>query len=64
MQIIQDRRTFLAGLTAAGTAGVIGTSTPAWAEPPLETTSVRLSRYIGGAYCWAGLYMAGELLRC
>ena len=23
----------------------------------------RLPRYIGGAYCWAGLYMAGELLR-
>ena len=63
MQIIQNRRAFLAGLTAAGGAGLIGTSTPAWAEPPPETTSVRLPRYIGGAYCWAGLYLAGELLR-
>jgi NitT/TauT family transport system substrate-binding protein len=63
MQITQNRRTFLAGLTAVGGASLIGTSTPAWAEAPPETTSVRLSRYIGGAYCWAGLYMAGELLR-
>ena len=63
MQIIQNRRTFLAGLSAAGGAGLIGTSTPAWAEPPPETTTVRLPRWIGGAYCWAGLYLAGELLR-
>ena len=63
MQIIQNRRAFLAGLTAAGTAGLIGTSTSAWAEAPLETTTVRLPRWIDGAYCWAGLYLAGELLR-
>ena len=63
MQIIQNRRHFLAGAAAAGAAGLIGTSTPAWAEPPPETTSVRLPRYIGGAYCWAGLYIAGEMLR-
>ena len=25
--------------------------------------SIRLPRWIGGAYCWAGLYLAGELLR-
>ena len=30
---------------------------------PLETRSIRLPRWIGGAYCWAGLYLAGELLR-
>ena len=63
MKIIQNRRTFLAGLSAAGAAGFVGTSTPAWAEPPPETTSVRLPRWIDGAYCWAGLYLAGELLR-
>ena len=63
MQIIQNRRHFLAGAAAAGAAGLIGTSTPAWAEPPPETTSVRLPRWIDGAYCWAGLYLAGELLR-
>ena len=33
------------------------------AEPPPETTTVRLGRWIGGAYCWASLYLAGELLR-
>ena len=63
MQIIQNRRQFLAGAAAAGAAGLIGTSTPAWAEPPPETTSVRLPRWINGAYCWAGLYLAGELLQ-
>ena len=60
MQIIQNRRHFLAGAAAAGAAGLIGASTSARAEPPPETTSVRLPRYIGGAYCWAGVYMAGE----
>ena len=54
MQIIQNRRRFLAGAAAAGAAGLIGTSTPALAEPPPETTTVRLPRWIGGAYCWAG----------
>jgi NitT/TauT family transport system substrate-binding protein len=63
MQIIQNRRRFLAGLTAAGAAGLTGTATQAWAEAPPETTSVRLPRYIGGAYCWAGVYIAGEMLR-
>ncbi|OWK21189.1 hypothetical protein AJ88_20435 [Mesorhizobium amorphae CCBAU 01583] len=63
MQIIQNRRRFLAGAVSAGAAGLIGTSTQAWAEPLPETTSVRLPRYIGGAYCWAGLYLAGEMLR-
>jgi NitT/TauT family transport system substrate-binding protein len=63
MQINQNRRRFLAGLSAAGGASLIGNSTPAWAEPPPETTSVRLPRWINGSYCWAGLYLAGELLR-
>ncbi len=44
MQIIQNRRHFLAGAAAAGAAGLMGASTPAWAEPPPETTSVRLPR--------------------
>ena len=63
MQIIQNRRRFLAGAAAAGAAGLLGTATPARAEPPPETTSVRLPRWINSAYCWAGLYLAGELLR-
>ena len=44
MQIIQNRRRFLAGVAAAGAAGLIGVATPAWAEPPPETTTVRLPR--------------------
>ncbi|AZO74101.1 MAG: ABC transporter substrate-binding protein [Mesorhizobium sp.] len=62
MHIVQNRRHFLAGAAAAGAAGLIG-ATGAWAEPLPETTSVRLPRWINGAYCWAGLYLAGELLR-
>jgi NitT/TauT family transport system substrate-binding protein len=61
MPIIQNRRHFLTGAAAA--AGFVGASTSAWAEPPPETTSVRLPQWIDGAYCWAGLYLAGELLR-
>jgi NitT/TauT family transport system substrate-binding protein len=63
MQIVQNRRHFLAGVATAGVAGIVGTSTSAWAESPPETTSVRLPQYIGSGYCWAGLYLAGELLR-
>jgi NitT/TauT family transport system substrate-binding protein len=63
MQIIKNRRGFMTGAAAAGTACLLGTAWPALAEPPPETTSVRLPRWIDGAYCWAGLYLAGELLR-
>lgn len=63
MQIIQNRRHFMAGAAAAGAAGLIGATTDAWAEAPPETTSVRLPRWIDGAYCWAGMYLAGELLK-
>ncbi|MFI0848976.1 ABC transporter substrate-binding protein [Mesorhizobium sp. IMUNJ 23232] len=64
MHIIPNRRRFLAGLAAAGTAGLIGIPSSARAEPPPETTTVRLPTYLeddGG--CWAALYIAGELLR-
>jgi NitT/TauT family transport system substrate-binding protein len=63
MQIIQNRRHFVAGAAAASFAGLMGTASNAWAEPLPETTSVRLPQWIDGAYCWAGLYLAGELLR-
>lgn len=62
MQIVQTRRRFVAGL-AAGAAGLVAAPRLALAEPPPETTSVRLPRWINGAYCWAGSYLAGELLR-
>ena len=63
MQVVQNRRSFLAGFSAAGAASLIGRTTLAWAEPPLETTTVRLPRWVGGSYCWAGAYIAGELMR-
>ncbi|RWE70621.1 hypothetical protein [Mesorhizobium sp.] len=64
MQIIQNRRTFLAGAAAAGSAGLFKVRpTSAAGEPAPETTTVRLGRWIGGAECWASLYLAGELLR-
>ena len=53
MQIIQNRRTFLAGLSAAGAAGLIGTSKPAWAEPPPETTKVRFPVFFNVSDCQA-----------
>ena len=63
MHIIQSRRHFLAGLSAAGTASLMLTPESLHAEPPPETTMVRLPRWIDGGYCWAGPYIAGELLR-
>jgi NitT/TauT family transport system substrate-binding protein len=63
MHIMQSRRDFVVSLSAAGAAGVFGTRTSLANEPPLETTTVRLGRWIGDAYCWASLYLAGELMR-
>jgi NitT/TauT family transport system substrate-binding protein len=62
MQIIPSRRKFITGLSATA-AGLIRVPTSLRAEPAPETTSVRLPRWINSAYCWAGLYLAGELLR-
>jgi NitT/TauT family transport system substrate-binding protein len=64
MQIIQNRRRFLASLSAVGAAGLlkVGPSNAA-GEPPPETTKVRLPRWIGSGYCWAGGYLAEELIR-
>jgi len=62
MQIVQTRRRFLAGAAVAG-AAIVGLPKPLHAEPPLETTTVRLPRWVGGSYCWAGAYIAGELMR-
>ena len=62
MQIIQNRRRFLTGLTATGAAGLIGAPNLAYAEPPPETTSVRLAKYFPSG-CDAPQYLARELLR-
>ncbi len=63
MRAIQNRRTLLAGIAAAGSVGLFGTSTPVCAETLPETNSVRLPILIGGGYCWGGLLLAGDLLR-
>jgi len=56
------RRAFLAGLSAIGTAGLMGARPDvAGAEAPPETTRVRLFKYPG--ICLAPQYVAGELLR-
>ena len=61
MQIVQNRRRFLAGLSAASAAGLVGRLRYASAEPALETTSIRLSKIPG--ICIAPQYAAEELLR-
>jgi NitT/TauT family transport system substrate-binding protein len=56
-----SRRAFLAGLTLAGTAGFLGLARrPVAAEPPPETTRVRLHKTPG--ICIAPQYVAEELL--
>jgi len=58
-----SRREFLGGLTVAGTAAVLGLCpSPADAEPPPETTTLRLARILRGI-CVAPQYVAEELLR-
>jgi NitT/TauT family transport system substrate-binding protein len=55
------RRAFLGGVTLAGTAGLLGPyPRPAAAEPPPETTRLRLGRLPG--ICGAPLFVAEEFL--
>jgi NitT/TauT family transport system substrate-binding protein len=57
-----SRRRFLSGLTFAGTAGVLGLlPRPAAAEPPPETTRIRVHHSL--SLCLAPEYVAEELLR-
>ena len=63
MRIMQSRRRFLASVSLAGAAGFVCAPTTLRAEPPPETTTVRLPRWVGGSYCWAAEYVAGELMR-
>src|SRR5262245_16663220 len=56
-----SRRRFLGGLTLAGTAGLLGWHPrQAAAEPPPETTRLRLHKIAG--ICIAPQYIAEELL--
>src|SRR5262249_22577901 len=58
-----SRREFLGGLVLAGTAGVLGLKPePRAAEPPPETTTLRLVQ-APGDLCMAPQYVAEPLLR-
>jgi NitT/TauT family transport system substrate-binding protein len=61
MQIIQSRRDFLAGLSAAGAAGALGARGALAEEGPPETTTLRLQR--GATICLAPGQIAEDLLR-
>ena len=57
-----SRRRFVGGLTLAGTAGLVGVyPRPVAAEPPPETTRIRLLQFPSA--CQAPLYLSEELLR-
>jgi NitT/TauT family transport system substrate-binding protein len=62
MHIMQSRRRFLASLSLAGAAGLVGAPRPALAEPPPETTTVRLPGW-SIASCEGPEYVAENLLR-
>src|SRR5262245_59852288 len=61
MQIVQSRRRFLATASLAGVAGLVSAPNSLHAEPPPETTTVRLGK--GSSPCGAPVYAAEELLR-
>jgi NitT/TauT family transport system substrate-binding protein len=61
MVSIHTRRRFLAGLSLAGTAGLLGARPTPAAQTSLETTTVRIAKVDG--ICIAPQYVAEELLR-
>jgi len=61
MQTMQNRRSFLAGLTTAGIAALVGARGASAQEAPLETTTVRFLRAPG--ICFAPQYVAEDLIR-
>ena len=56
----QNRRDFLGLVSGAATAGLVGVSAAQAAEPPPETTRVRLAKIAG--ICWTPQYVAEEML--
>jgi NitT/TauT family transport system substrate-binding protein len=53
VQLIQSRRDFLAGVSAAGAAGILGARASLADEGPPETTAIRLKKTL--AICYAPL---------
>jgi len=62
MEMTHTRRRFLASAAAVGVAGLVD-ARPLHAEPPPETTTVRIAKYTGPSVCDAPKYVAAELLR-
>jgi NitT/TauT family transport system substrate-binding protein len=61
MKLVQNRRDFLASLSAAAAAAAFGPRNSLGDDGPLETTTIRLVRPSG--ICVAPIYLAQELLR-
>jgi NitT/TauT family transport system substrate-binding protein len=61
MSTMQNRRRFLAALSSAGAAGLIGARTAPAQEAPPETTTIRMAAKAGST-CVAPQYVAKELL--
>jgi NitT/TauT family transport system substrate-binding protein len=61
MQLIQSRRDFLATLSAAGAASILGIPPSIADEKPLETTTIRL--FGNASICQAPAYISEDLLR-
>jgi NitT/TauT family transport system substrate-binding protein len=61
MNMVQSRRRFLATLSSAGAAGLIGAPTSQAQDGQLETITIRLAKIAG--ICIAPQYVADELLR-
>ena len=57
-----SRRSFIAKASALGAASVLGLPRPAVAEPPPETTTIRIVN-AAGFICVAPQFVAQELLR-
>src|SRR5882757_11229728 len=61
MQTWQDRRRILVGLSALGSASLIGPPSSSAQDERLETSSIRIAKIAG--ICIAPQYVADELLR-
>jgi NitT/TauT family transport system substrate-binding protein len=62
MHVTQNRRDFLTGLSAMGATGLWADQSPASAEPPPETTRVRLPLFRNISDCQSPEFVATELL--
>ena len=60
MQIMQNRRRFIAGLSAAGATSMVGWPSSLHAEPPPETTTIHIAQ--PGAACNGPLAAIEDLL--